>query len=751
MNSQNDDFQKRIASTFRIEAEEYMSDFSNGLTILEKNPSSVIYAETVEKVFRTIHSLKGAARAVEQTNIESICQPLESVFASVKQNKTTLLPTTFDIFFGVMKRLNELVANLEATPTPTEKIVQRELINQLKQIASQNQIADSIAKTHNPIEFPFFSAPENSKTENISATENTVRSKPLQVETMRIRLSKLDPLMMQAEELIQAKKSIRQRISELNSTIKQISAFMADSAATMDYKNQTSTQFMEKMESDLVKFHHSLERDRYNLDNMVDTHLESMKSALMLPVSTLTEIFPSMVREISRESNKEIEFVIRGSELEIDKRILDEIKDPLIHLIRNCIDHGIDFPEERLALNKPRQGIIELGFSANESGIVEISLSDDGRGIVVNDVRNAAIKSGTITRVAAEKLNPDEVLNLIFQSGVSTAEIITNISGRGLGLSIVHEKVEKLGGRISIRTGENTGTTFQLFLPMTMATFRGILVKVEESLFILPTINVERVVKTTVDSIRTIENQMTVTIDNKIISCVKLSDVLGITLSDSQISTDISKQLDYSGQLSFAVLVSGEKRVAFVIDEVLTEQQVLVKSLGKLLCRVRNISGVTILETGQVVAVLHVPDLITWAVHSPENPSNKNHPPVNPKIKKILVVDDSLTLRTLIKNILETSGYAVSTAVDGAEAFALARNNTFDLIVSDVDMPNLNGFELTEKIRNDKKLNDIPIILVTTLGSREDHERGIEVGADAYIIKSNFSQSGLIDAVRKLI
>jgi two-component system chemotaxis sensor kinase CheA len=149
--------------------------------------------------------------------------------------------------------------------------------------------------------------------------------------------------------------------------------------------------------------------------------------------------------------------------------------------------------------------------------------------------------------------------------------------------------------------------------------------------------------------------------------------------------------------------------------------------------------------------VLHVPDLITWAVHSPENPSNKNHPPVNPKIKKILVVDDSLTLRTLIKNILETSGYAVSTAVDGAEAFALARNNTFDLIVSDVDMPNLNGFELTEKIRNDKKLNDIPIILVTTLGSREDHERGIEVGADAYIIKSNFSQSGLIDAVRKLI
>jgi two-component system chemotaxis sensor kinase CheA len=473
---------------------------------------------------------------------------------------------------------------------------------------------------------------------------------------------------------------------------------------------------------------------------------------LMLPVGSLVEAFPRMIREIAREQNKEIEFIVIGTELEIDKRILEELKDPLIHMIRNSINHGLGTPQERLLENKPQRGKITLAFVAKESGLVEITLSDDGKGINKDLVLKAAIKSGILSKEDSEKLETKEVLSFIYKSGISTSPIITDISGHGLGLSIVEEKVNKLNGKISVETVPKVGTTFKILLPMTLATFRGILVKVKEFMYFLPTMNVERVVKVKREEIKSVENHETVRIEDKIISVVDLGKVLGLPEYKHAGNVDTEPDMQEPGQIRLVVLVSGEYRIAFKVDEVDDEQQVLVKGLGRLLNRVRNVSGATILGTGKVVPVLNIYDLMKSALMIKGSKDDKTSDKlISAKIRNILVAEDSITARTLLKNILETAGYKVITAVDGADAFTKARTGNFDMIVSDVDMPKMNGFELTTKIRNDKKLSELPVVLVTALESREDRERGIEVGADAYIIKSSFDQTNLLEIIKKLI
>jgi two-component system chemotaxis sensor kinase CheA len=470
----------------------------------------------------------------------------------------------------------------------------------------------------------------------------------------------------------------------------------------------------------------------------------------MLPVSSLTEVFPGMVREIAREQGKEINFIINGAELEIDKRILDEIKDPLIHLIRNSIDHGIGKPHERILKNKLPGGTIILSFIAREGGMIEIILSDDGNGINKEDLLKSAIKSGFIGAETASEFDQNETLSLIYQSGISTSPIVTDISGRGVGMSIVLEKTEKLNGKISVETEANIGTTFHLQLPVNLATFRGILIKSGGSFYILPTVNVKQVLKVNPDEIKTVENHETIVIEGRIVSVSDLSMVLGLTGHQNSKTAKTESSGEPADQTILVVLVSGEKRMAFKVEEVVDEQQVLVKSLGKLLRRVKNISGATILGSGAIVPVLHVPDLLKSALKPVEKPKPTS-PVEKSTARKILVADDSITSRTLLKNILETAGYNVTTAIDGTDAFTRARGDEFDLVVSDVDMPRMNGFELVLKIRNDKKLSELPVVLITALGSPEDRERGIEAGADAYIIKSSFDQTNLLEIIKKLI
>ncbi len=763
MGTKEDEFLKRIRATFRMEAEEHLDAFSAGLIDLEKTQSQDRHAGIIETLFREIHSLKGAARSIDQKEVESICQPLESVLSALKRQEIHLSPSSFDLFYKIIGRLKNLIFESGSEPSVSDLKFQRELIRQLKEMGTAELNTGRIeGATHNTKAEPIAPKPDPI-TENQAGPDTSKGTKPVSVTTVRIPVSKLDPLLLQAEELIMAKKSINQRIDELQEINAGITGWktellqskgdrsIAASPAWNEWSESNAAN-LNKLEGQLETLTRSLDRDKYSLDNMVDIHLEAMRQLLLLPVSSMTEVFPGMIREISREQKKEIEFILRGAELEIDKRILEELKDPLIHLLRNSIDHGIDQPQERISRKKPPHGTITLDFAARDSGMVDITLSDDGNGINKENVLKAAIQSGFISREEAEKMDPDEILPLIFQSGVSTSSIITAISGRGLGLSIVREKTEKLNGSISVETEAGAGTSFHLLLPMALATFRGILVETAQCQFILPTTNVERVMIVAPEEIKTVENHETIRIDDQVLPVADLGEVLGLPEFNHSDSAKPEPGVGNPNQIRMVVLVSGEHRMAFRVDEVVDEQQVLVKGLGKLLSRVRNISGATVLGSGKVVPVLHSADLIKSAFISAEKTKARStweH--TVEKTKKILVADDSITSRTLIKNILETAGYSVTTAVDGKDAFTRARTHEFDLIVSDVDMPRMNGFELIVKIRHDQKLSEVPVVLVTSLGSPEDREHGIEVGADAYIIKSSFDQNNLLETVRRLI
>jgi two-component system chemotaxis sensor kinase CheA len=383
---------------------------------------------------------------------------------------------------------------------------------------------------------------------------------------------------------------------------------------------------------------------------------------------------------------------------------------------------------------------------------LEISISDDGAGIDIDKVISAAVKSGVVLKDNVEKISTLESFALIFKSGISTSPMITDISGRGLGLAIVREKVEKLGGKISVESQPNIGTTFHLVLPQTLSTFRGVLVKSAEHFFFIPIFNVERVLRVKDEEIKTVENRETISIDQEIVGIFKLSDVLGLNDRAIAIFSQKGHKASSSNLTQLLVLSQGNKRICFKVDDILDEHQILVKELGRQLKNVRNISGATVLGSGKVVPVINVSDLMKSAMDSALSTGKMgNEIQLAVKIYKVLVVDDSITSRSLIKNILETAGYDVTTAVDGAEAFTKVLAGEFDLVVSDIDMPRMNGFELTAKIKKDKKLGELPVVLVTALESREDREHGIEVGADEYIIKSSFDQSNLLDVLNKLL
>jgi two-component system chemotaxis sensor kinase CheA len=759
MSKKENDFQKKLLAMFKIEAEEHINAISSGLIELEKTPSNEKQMEIIESVFREAHSLKGAARAVNMMEIDATCQSVESVFAALKRGEVSLSPELFDVLHRAVDTLNNLLLSTDAKRTdpksfPIEKLIQK------------------LESTRKGVPQP----PGKKKFKEKIEGEAPVS---MPAETVRIPTAKLDSILLQAEELISAKLAASQSAAELReinaapavwekewakirADVRTIQHYLERNGETNIKKNsqgksnlqmmkflrflEWNSTFVKSLEGKLKSLSKSVEHNYRSLDSMVENLLDDTKKVLMLPFSSLLDIFPNFVRNLSRDQGKEAELVIQGEEIEIDRRILEEMKDPLIHLVRNCIDHGIEKPKERVRKKKTPCGIVTIAISQKNSSNVEILIADDGAGINLKKVKSAAVKLGIISKEEKEKLTKQEVLSLIFQSGISTSPIVTDISGRGLGLSIVQEKVEKLGGTVSFETHSHAGTKFLILLPVTFATFRGILVRLNEHLFVLPSANVERVARVNKEEIKTVENRETILLDRQAVSLVHLRDVLELTRK--------SKTRDSSNNVQVVVLGSAEKRIAFIVDEVLNEQEVLVKSLGRQLSRVSNIAGATVLGTGKVVLILNIPDLMKSAVHVSTIDKKPGAVPLKKddiKRKSILVTEDSITARSLLKNILESAGYNVKTAVNGVDAFTALKPGDFDLVVSDVDMPRMNGFDLTAKIRSDKKLHEIPVVLVTALETREDRERGIDVGANAYIVKSSFDQSNLLEVIRRLI
>ncbi|MBI2311394.1 MAG: response regulator [Betaproteobacteria bacterium] len=778
MAKKNGEFLKKLLATFAVEAEEHLAAIAAGLLELEKAPEGERRKSLIETVFREAHSLKGAARAVNLTAIEALCQQAESVFVAMKRGELAPSPPLFDVLHAAVAALKRLAVAGGAASDSGEQSVLDALGRRLEAAskAAPTAKADAGPPMAGPAATEGETAPAGETTEgrpDASPVQAVPPEQPVLADTVRISTAKLDALFRQTEELVSAKLATAARAAQLREFSRALAARRKarETVRSQALGIQTALEncaesglqgkirlnlgklleFVEQENSALASLESRLaaaaaaaEQDSRVLGKAVDGLLEDAKKVLMLPIASLLDVFPALVRELARDRGKEAQLAVEGADIEIDRRILEEMKDPLIHLVRNCVDHGIEPPAERTRRNKPPCGTIALAVSRTDAGKAAIVVSDDGAGFDTARLRQAAQKLDLISAEEASRLGVEESLALAFRSGVSTSPIVTDLSGRGLGLAIVQEKVERLGGTVFVESRAGAGTTVRLVLPLTLSAFRGVVVRVNERLFVLPATGVERVARVEKEEIKTVENRETIQLNGRALSLARLRSVLGLPARSAQAASP--------GPEPFVLLAAGGERIAFLVDEVVGEQEVLVRGLGKQLLRVPNVAGAAMLGTGTPAPILSVPDLMKSAVRAaaPARPAAIAEAAETAK-RSILVVEDSITARALLQNILEAAGYQVKTAVDGIDALTTLKTGEFDLVVSDVQMPRMDGFDLTARIRADRKLAELPVVLVTALESREDRERGIDVGANAYIVKSSFDQSNLLAVIRKLL
>lgn len=755
------EFQRRLLATFKGEAQEHLAVLSSGLLEVEKAPSSEASARTMEEILRATHSLKGAARAVNQPRIESLCQPMEGILAAWKRNELPVSSERLDLLLRATSLLEQLL-NEPGPASPALSHPVADMIEALNQAAAPD--ADVAAPRSPP------SLPAASPSFQAASADSAARS--AEESTVRVSTARLDILFREAEELLRTRQSLAQQAADLhqvhaaltawrkqwtkaeadgrrleelgNGSIPAASVAALKRLAEFLQWNRSAVESWEQRTADLSRALWQIER---NLAAQATGLVAGARKLLLLPCAWLLDGFPRMVRDLARDQNKEVELTMVGAEIEMDRRILSEIKDPLIHLLRNSVDHGIEPPAQRLSIGKPRHGTIRLEITPRRGHWVEFRLQDDGRGLDFEKLKAAAVKLGGVTEQAARELTPHEASQLAFQSGLSTSSLVTELSGRGLGLAIVREKVEKLDGTVALECKPGEGTTVRIELPLELATFRGVVVRVQNRLYVLPAHRLERVLRVAPEQIKSVENRAAIEVNGQAVALVRMADVPGLE--------EGPRPAPVPAKQPAVVLTSGGLRVAFLVDEVCHEQEVVVKGLGPQLRRVRNLAGATLLGGERTALILETADLIGSAVRLsetgvlPRASASAETPSERPKA--LLVVEDSITSRTLLKSILEAAGYQVETAVDGVDGLAKLRSREFDGVISDVDMPRLNGFGLVGKIRADPKLAELPVVLVTALASREDRERGIEAGASAYIVKSSFDQSNLLEVVQRLI
>jgi len=649
-----------------------------------------------------------------------------------------------------MIKISDQETNLESNDA---LIVDYSPINQKNELLTQN---DHETYTKNL-------STDNDKT----ATENTT------IKTLRVDTRKLDQLVGQVGELIIAKIKAKEHLTEVEKLARTVEDWYREwqkakqflknldrkpfkpsdlpSGTSIYSQNKNIFSFFEDnsvrladLMSQISTLYKTIQEDDTRLDLIVNELEEKIKSVRVLPLATIFHMFPRMVRDISREKGKDIDLIISGSETSVDKKIIEEIKSPLIHIIRNAIDHGIEDPETRIKSGKNPKGRIFLSACHLENSVL-IEVIDDGKGINLEAIKKKAIQKGLLTQTELQAMNEEQIMNIIFWPGFSTGEVVTDISGRGVGLDIVYTKINQLGGKVNIKSTLGEGCRVSIQLPVTMATIKAFLVSVNDQTFAITTSAIKTALLIKSKDIHYKEGRETIIVDNKTIPICRLSRVL--EMPDQKLNEE---------KIVVIVIQAEDVQVGFIIDKLLGDQEILHKNLTPPLLRIRNVAGVTTLGSGELCLILNVNDLvksayINFGMSKKELIINRENNTSIINKKNILVVDDSVTTRILERNILRTAGYHVTVAINGLDALTKILSEKFDLIISDVEMPEINGFELTERLKKDEKFKHIPIILVTSLASELDKKRGLNLGANSYITKGGFDQEELLATVSKLL
>ena len=818
-----------LREVFKTASEEHLQNLDEGLLYLEKNPND---AAKIEELLREAHSLKGDAGMLGVKDVATLSHQIEHLLGGLKRQETTLTADLVDrISYGIdairqlvyaavtgepceINAFHSLAYLMGAKPeTPTDAISAIPTVNSeppppdVVEFESQEEpseieepIIDSVplpdvAPDETPIPVMTVAEPMNATMPPVTAS----RDSTYKIETIRVPTRNLDGLMTQTGELTVTKIRIAHRLNEIEDLVSLWEEWSRDAFVNRfvvhDLENNLnryssekgtigqlqnyyhrSTERLEQLGSLINQLRNTFSEDIARLDIISDELEDGIRTLRLLPLSTIFNLFPRMVRDLARQQRKEIELVISGGETRADKRILEEMKDPLMHILRNAIDHGIETPEERRKSGKPAIAKIELrGYQTATHVVLEVC--DDGRGLDIEKIKQTALKRGICQPEELLGMTPQQIHSLIFAPGFTTRTVVTEVSGRGVGMDVVRTNVERLKGIIQVESSPRKGSVFRIQLGTTLATAHVLIVSVQGISYAVPVEFVQMTKLVQVNEIFAIEGRETIVFEDQPISVAQLADLLEIRWTSSQFEPESTISQESKSRFSLSpsliqknpssptmdvaspciILKVGEEKLGLFVDALVDEQDVVLKPQSQLLKRVRNVAGATILGTGEVCIILSPQDLIksirkqAGVISSPSARSalkvqdNSSVKPV------ILLVEDSITTRTQEKRILEAAGYEVVTAVDGLDGFNKLGTRSFDAVVSDIQMPNLDGLSLVTKIRQNRDYSELPIILVTSLASDEDKRKGAEVGANAYITKASFNQEVLIETLKRLV
>lgn len=711
---------------FKEEAGEHIKYLSQALLGLGEEPENKNVI--LEDMIRRCHTLKGSAKMMGVEKVGILAHNLEEILGKIKGEE--LKPTDdivdliFDCFDAVLKIINQAIFPEEG----------EEDISYLLQ-----RLADVGEKKYVP---PV-------RTEKAFPDYFGLKFE----ETVRVDMAKLDSLAALAGEMVIFQIKAEQRVNEIKNIlyqartvnnlwlpIKEKLGGQISKEHHQEYEKEFNLleNYQVKLKNSVVDLVHNLSEDFMHLKYNVGELYSQILEIRMLPLASIFGYYPRAIRDMAREFDKQIKVIIKGGQTELDKKMIEQLNAPLIHILRNAVDHGIETKDERVKSGKNSTGTISI-LAYQEGNSIIIEVEDDGGGIDVEKLKESAVRKGIIDQVRAGKMSYEEALALIFETGLSTSRIVTDTSGRGVGLDVVKESIASLKGQIKINSQLNKGTKLSLILPVTLTTFSALLVKAGICLFAIPSSAIEEVIYIRPDLIHTVEGKEAVSLNYAIVPLMKLSAVLCI--EEDPAKTD--------GKFPVVIVSYAHQRIGFMVDALIAEQEIVMKSLGSHLKKIKGIIGATIIGSGDVVPIVNIPEVVSHAREAKVGRviTEAKLTEVEPTI---LVVEDSLTTRELMKSILEHNGYRVEAAQDGMEALEILSVRKIDVVVTDIQMPRMDGFLLTKNIKKNKIWKSIPVIIITAMEKEEDKKRGIQVGADAFILKSTFDQTNLISTIKRL-
>jgi two-component system, chemotaxis family, sensor kinase CheA len=769
------DVAKDLMAIFKSETEEHLTRLENGLVELEKQPQN---GELVRSLNREVHTLKGAARVFGFHEIQDIAHRIEDVFEAIGGKQAVLNFLMAEKIFRGLDAIRSILERIVQEKTIDIDVSDvcralEECLSATKGISAQEKPEEGHPR-EKEVATTRFRAMETEEKSGQGKTDDGVKTQdevadrlseglpphpaaPME-EYIRVPLSRVNKLLYlvgevvvnkmkatvmiaQTKKLSKLSKEMQKSIISLNEVIRK--DFSPQDGEVTKLLSQCDAQMQKLREHTLMLYDH-VSTQGFHLDPVIDELQANMKKVKLLPVSTIFDGFPRMVRDIASQQGKEVNLVISGEETELDKKVLGGIKTSLIHILRNCVDHGIERHEKRVASGKPRIGTIKVS-AFHEADNVVITVEDDGRGIDIDEIKQTVLKKGLVSNLDLAEMTDKEIFNIVFMNGYSTSPAVTDVSGRGMGLDIVMRDITDLKGRVILDAQKNVGTKFTLVLPLTIAIIQVLLVEVQNMVFALPILPIIESVKVNMDDVFTMNGRMAIQFREHTVPLVRLNEVLRLPPAKDE-------EGKAKREMLVVIATNLGRRVGFIVDKIVGEEEVFTKNLGKHLGKLENVTGAIIMPTGEVTVVLDIADLIAHsAVSLTPVTGKRDAPKAKGKEKRILIVEDAFSTRELEKSILLTHGYLVDTAVDGLDALNRITDTRYDLIVSDVEMPRMDGFELCRALKKKEEYKGIPFVMVTALQKEEDKRRGIEVGAAAFIVKSAFEQMNLLDTIQRLV